>query len=311
MKKYDLNELPKLMATNQISQKETINYLAEFILENKPLFELQLYDEDFTSEIILKFLENSDKFLNNYNSQIGTFSGYFYSYIIMTVHSEKKSKARKILENTVYCQDIIISMDINKNHTDLQYMNDKPRVPYKFNTISVDDFKTSFQQKIENTDKKILVSALRSAFDISDAQIDAVSKIYQLDPEILFQIIQYCKKGLDKKVQRRNRFLERRNSQFFFQRKYELQLKSMDEIEYITEPEQLKLELERKKNKHKNSWKNSNMKLKNGYLYLRPSTKVIADLLGICERQVCYYLYCIKHNPTEDKEEEKSLPENK
>ena len=49
-------------------------------------------------------------------------------------------------------------------------------------------------------------------------------------------------------------------------------------------------ELEKKYLKHTQLWISLNKKLKDGVINIRPTNKAIADVLGICERQVSYYI---------------------
>jgi hypothetical protein len=43
-----------------------------------------------------------------------------------------------------------------------------------------------------------------------------------------------------------------------------------------------------------------NKAFEEGHLYLRPTNKTIANLLGICERQVAYYIKCAKREYDND-----------
>jgi hypothetical protein len=46
--------------------------------------------------------------------------------------------------------------------------------------------------------------------------------------------------------------------------------------------------------KHYTSWKRLNKKLASGCIMLRPTNRTIAKYMGICERQVAYYLNRLK-----------------
>ena len=45
---------------------------------------------------------------------------------------------------------------------------------------------------------------------------------------------------------------------------------------------------------HYQNWKKMNCKFEEGFMYLRPTNKTIAELLLISERQVSYYINCAK-----------------
>lgn len=311
MRKYELTEIPDLWKNNVLSKQEVINYLAEFILDNKPLFNLQNYEEDVCSEIILKFLETSEAFLDNYNPELGHFPAYFYSYIISFIKSERKSLAQKSSDNRVYFQDIIINNEDKPAVFEPLCLSEKPKVPYSFKPITEEVLKNTIVPKVQNIDRKILVLAIRSAFYISDDQISKICKLYDVDDENLFTIIEYIRQGLSSKAGRRQELIERRNKAYFYHKKYENQIKLINENEYIYEPEQLKDNLIKKNEKHTDTWKYHNKKLQEGCMYLRPSNKKISELLGICERQVMYYLYCTKHQVFLSKTEENLEADNK
>ena len=52
----------------------------------------------------------------------------------------------------------------------------------------------------------------------------------------------------------------------------------------------------KKQKKHYKTWQTLNKKFSDGFLFLRPTNKTVADLLGICERQISYYINCAKQD---------------
>ena len=56
-----------------------------------------------------------------------------------------------------------------------------------------------------------------------------------------------------------------------------------------SEPQYENLKLNRKYEKNTRSWKNLNHQLEEGKILIRPTTKLIAKVLGISSRQVTYY----------------------
>ena len=66
----------------------------------------------------------------------------------------------------------------------------------------------------------------------------------------------------------------------------------------LKEPEEqsdfLSSKFERLEKKHTKNWIKLNKTFEEGHLYLRPTNKTVANLLGICERQVAYYIKSAK-----------------
>ena len=58
----------------------------------------------------------------------------------------------------------------------------------------------------------------------------------------------------------------------------------------------LSRKFERLERKHAKNWQNLNKSFEDGHLYLRPTNKTVADILGICERQVAYYIKTAKND---------------
>lgn len=305
MENFDLNQIPELVKTQALNQQEVISILCKFILHNKPLFNLHNHDDDFVSEIIISFLENAVPLLNQYNSDLGSFSAYFYNHIIGIVHSVRKKIARKAHDNYFYFQDYIINNEDKTYKFKPLDIQERPKTPYAFKTITYEQIKNIVVPKIEKIDRKILILTIRSAFDVTDEQIRNICSVYNVEDEYLFILIEYIRKTLEKKAIRREELLERRNKAYYYHKKYESQIKYIDEAIYVNEPDKLKENLIKKNIKHTTSWQNHNLRLQEGCLLLRPSNKFISELLGICERQVSYYLYCSKHQVYFDKIEKK------
>ena len=56
MKKENFDQLYNDVKNGRLSIRQGVELLAQFVCENKPLFKLQCYDDDFASEMILYFL---------------------------------------------------------------------------------------------------------------------------------------------------------------------------------------------------------------------------------------------------------------
>ena len=73
--------------------------------------------------------------------------------------------------------------------------------------------------------------------------------------------------------------------------------KTLDDL--LKDPEEdqnaiLSERFERLERKHARNWIKLNKSFEEGHLYMRPTNKTVANLLGICERQVAYYINSAK-----------------
>ena len=312
MNENDLQTYSQIWNDGKLSNQEFLEKLTLYIIHNKNLLGLQKHDEDFMQDLLLKVLETGEKFLNSYNPKIGPFENYFKAYLSTLIHSKKKALVKKIIESKVFDEESINNYSEKIERYELLELPPefKPKAPYSFTPIEKTDFDTIFKLKPNKKDKRLLVLALKASFYITDFQIENLCKFYELNPKDFLNSIQYCKASITDKSKRREMFIERRNKAYCYHKKYEKQLNFLKEKDYIQEPEGLSMELEAKNNKHKESWTKLNEKFSKGFLSLRPSNKTVAKILGLSERQVCYYLYCLKHDLYNKNSSLKEIEEN-
>lgn len=297
MKSYDLNELPHLIEIGKISRKEAVNTICSFICQNYKVFNLQKYDEDFRSELLIYFLEKGEKLFTNYNPELGDFFTFLYCYINSIVITKLRSKCLYNSKEKILLSEAITSLS-EKEYSNMLYSPaaiSQPKVPYKSSITNIDELRKLFSHyKSDNNDKKILVLAIKSSYYITDEQIKKICDLYKIDIDYFYQIIEYCKESINDKKERRLKMEQRRNYDYYHSKRYEHELEKLHNSENKAGNFQLEQKILYKKNKHFNNWKKLNDKLENGCLYLRPTTKTLSDLLGICERQINYYINCAK-----------------
>ena len=81
MNYLNLNLIPSKIKNNEISQKDALNLLSEFLQENGPVFGLHKYDDDFRSELTLMLLEKGNRIFDLYDENVASFFTYFYKFI--------------------------------------------------------------------------------------------------------------------------------------------------------------------------------------------------------------------------------------
>lgn len=307
MKSYDLNELPELIENGKLSRKEAVDIICSFICQNYKVFNLQKYDEDFRSELLIYFLEKGEKVFTNYNPKLGDFFTFLYCYINSLVITKMRSTYLNNAKEKLLISEAINSI-IEYEPSSIAFTPAKKaqtKVPYKPSVSNLDELRQLFAHyKPDNDDKKIIVLAIKSSFYITDEQIQKICNLYKIDINYFYEIIEYCKQSIQDKTERRIKMEQRRNYDYYHSKRYENELIKLHNSETQNKNLQLEEKLTYKKNKHYNNWKKLNDRLENGCLYLRPTTKTISKLLGICERQINYYINCAK------KDAEKKTKEN-
>lgn len=294
MKSQELNLIPEKISQKQITKKEAIDIIGTFICQNYPIFGLHKYDEDFRADVLLYFLERGERVIESYNNQIADFFTYLYSNISSYIQTRKKMVAKNCIKESITISEtanFLYEKESAYNNIDYKKL-ELAKVPYSYKPITAENLKKIFEPiSSVNNDKKILVLAMKSSFYISDSMIRKVCNLYKIKEEDFYSVIQYCKESITSKSNKHNIAIERRNYAYFHHKKYEHELEKSKEKYTNSEADN---NLIRKNNKHENNWKSLNYKFEHGFLYLRPTNRTIAEILGICERQVSYYINCAK-----------------
>ncbi|MBE6350954.1 MAG: hypothetical protein E7062_09455 [Spirochaetaceae bacterium] len=299
----DINELYSLVSTGSLSEKEALDILVVYISKNPILFGLVGYDEDFRSELILLILEKGEVLFKNYNKMNGSFFTYLYCYIKSSIFVLIKH-----LDVSKYHEYFDFYEGIETyNENQLSYMkNEVDWIEQNFityqesiqrNLQQKDEFFSTNEtplEKLKTTSpllakKIVLVLILKSSYYITDTQINKLCENFELDKEDILNKVQKLKNSLGDKIDRKHSYEERRNNAYYRRKKYATKIENLkeknDEISLIK-----KDAFERKFEKTTKCWKNLNEKLQSGFRNIRPTNKVVANLTGICERQVSYYI---------------------
>lgn len=148
-----------------------------------------------------------------------------------------------------------------------------------------------------------MVLALKSSYNITETNINMIASCCNIDKEKLQEIVDYLNDKLKCKLTRKRELEEKRNSVYFYKKKYEHQIKKLSE-EVKEDNKYVSESLTEKYNRKYEKWGNLNKKLNNSSHFLKPTNKEIANVLGLCERQVNYYIKALKN--INDKENETS-----
>lgn len=318
MKSIELNQFPEIMKKEQISEQEGVQQLAEYISTNYYIFGLSIYDEDFREEILLQFLEKGTVVFQKFNPALGDFFTYLYSYITNLASSVKKKNAKEKLENDITELELKRSYhDSYENANNHNSFFSDIHIPYSSKKLTAQELKEGlFFPEDSKIEKAVLSLALKSSYYLTDDHIKKISAITGLSIEYLTKLFDYFNKDLERKAEKRKKLEGYRNKAYYYHRKYEKQIQiiqdnlklDLDSTQnYISKARLEKLQHINKK--QINNWERLNTRFQKGIGNIKPSNLSIANFLGICERQVSYYIYCARSGKLDFSELTKQLEE--
>lgn len=316
MTRDEIETIPELVKSGKMNWEQVAKELVVFIMRNKPMFGLQKYDEDFISDFIIQFLVRGPDALAEYDITKGGFMSYLFCMIKNIITSLNKKAA---LNSRIEYHNVSESIANYQNKVDA-YQNinyeefERPKVPYTYKPVSYKDFQIAcktdsyhikriisseesafeadIKKKLKGYSPKmiqniVIVLALKSSYYITDDQIEKISKLLNIDKTSIHEIIQELKTLMDSRISNKEKIEIRRNRAYYNHKTMRDQIK-WNELN-SSEPQYENLKLNRKYEKNTRSWKNLNHQLEEGKILIRPTTKLIAKVLGISSRQVTYY----------------------
>ncbi len=308
MKHEDLNQLLEKHRSGLMTEKEVINVICTFVARNYPVFGLHKYDEDFRQDIILHLLERGPHLIHLFNPDFGDFFTFLYCYVSTLINSTLKKKVISSMKESLNLEESIYTLgEKEKKYTRIDFNNfEIKKPPFSPQKIPVEELQKALKElSLRHQDKKVIILALKSSYYLTDEQIERICSIYGIKPEYFYNMVQHCKESLSNKNQRREKALERRNFAYYHHKRYNRIIQNIKDNDVPDYNNLMKDEYKYKEKKHHHNWMRLNEAFEKGHLYLRPTTKTVAYIMGMCERQVNYYLRCAKKE-IEKKEDEKT-----
>lgn len=292
MNELDLNKIPSLVESGELSERQALNKIAVFIYTNLPLFQLHRYDNDFREDVIADFLEGGSHFLGKYNPKIGTFFPFLYSHITRLIQKKVKSKARLMVLDACSIQDQQTEalFDSEKYGVFTPVFLAENKAPYSAKRIRAEDLKKGIEKPLMTRKQKIIfIVLLKYIFFIDEDSLYEICNEYSLNYDLVIQYAEICKKSLNHKIEQIREKEYSRNNSYFFHKNYKSRLNYVSED--VKDEDDVKSQsINRKLNMHTKVWKSKNFDLQKRAGHLVTSNKVIAKLMNICERQVRYYI---------------------
>ncbi len=289
MTKDELNTIPSKIKDGSISAKDALTKVLEFVFSNYRMFGLQKYDEDLRSEVFTNFLEKGVHIFELYDSESSSFSTYLYIYVDSILKYIIKKNIKKCEQDhfdyiegiTEYEEKSVAYIpEINNKQQEAKTSGKNSDLKQLFNTRNC----------LTTNQKALIILTLRSAYYITDFHIKRICKYINFDEKIFATIIQKLKNDIisSEKTTRRLSYVERRNKAYVYHKQYTTQ---EDKLKRFSEtPKNYQLNLSSKNQRYTNNWEQLNKKFSEGFMMLRPSANVLSEVVGLCPRQVNYYI---------------------
>lgn len=307
---HNINEIYENFKLGKFTEQDVINKICEFILENYSVFNLQYYDSDFRSELILYILERGPSFFLNYTPENGTFFSYIYGNIkSVTLHLFKKFMDEDI-QYKIAIEHSKEELYTSKNNLE----SDEPlfNISEKKESYTITENSEINEKLFQILNKKnrghknlLLTFALKHSYNLDENYIQKIATICEIDKEKLISFVEYINEKLLLKDKKKKQLEEKRNKAYFLKNKYYHQIIKLKE-ELQNDNFYRQEDLTKKYQKSYKDWNKTNEKIYKTTSYTIPRNKDIAEVLGICERQVNYYLKAIRKLSNENEIEEQT-----
>lgn len=308
MSKNELSvqNLPELIEEGKITRKEAINFIAEELYKKPESLVVMNISEEEQSNLIFSFIRDGWFVFDHYKKEFGSFTTYLKSYL----RYKRMTLSRDTFYENIKTQTVTAFSALEHEEHLEQYKNEEfaykimhftphetvrtERAPfspknYRLEKQTVADSAQKkqtisyFGGKHTKEEKLIIVLTLKSCLFLTSEQIKRISSFCKINEEQLCAVIEKLRATVEKRQETYKSLVEKRNSEYFIHRKCrELLLanKFSEQTEKLTRQYEF----------HTKKWEKLNRKLKEQARKTCPTNKSIAEVLGICERQVGYYL---------------------
>ena len=308
-----INDIPALLAEGSISKEEAVRIIAKDVMLHPRAYGIPEQADDLRSELNVRILQETEGLLRRYEKKYCEFATYLCSFVHYQMLTILRLWKNNSLCDRAFLKDSPIELeDISNNYARDEYeykiLHFTPRpfsrwekAPYKQRGRgSQEQFEAAKRLMRANADltdyfksiktskeKMMVVLALKASYFLDEEQIKSISEYCNIPASKLSGIIADMNDTLRKKTKELRKIENKRDKEFFLHRRYEEEMQDLDGYNRDTERAKVVGHLYEY---HTTKWKSHNETIKKRKLKNCPTNKSIADVLGICERQVGYYI---------------------
>lgn len=278
-----VNEIPELIEKKKMTLREAQDIVWEHIYTNPVLYGINDLEEDSLSEFLLYLAKKIKRYIIEYKKER---KSAFITYLTMLLHYEKKTwlriEAKKITIQTSCMENF--EMNYESQFEDYKLFEPEKCVA-ELNELDIEKLKKLdlHAKKKEIAKETILFLLLKSCHNTTDRMISAVSRFCGIDENKLFELVEDLRKKTMYKVENRQRHIDRIQNQYYYHRRYAL------EIERINENTKDFSNLQYKLNRRSASWRRCVFAASRVRMPC-PSNMAIAETLNTTERTVQRYI---------------------
>ncbi|MCQ2585907.1 MAG: hypothetical protein MJ185_09980 [Treponema sp.] len=290
-----INSLYEKVEKKEMSVTSAVNLIAEIIQENYKVFDPKKREseqqQDFQSNVIFEFLRTGHKIFGPLPE-----GKDFYTVVCSRIRGIVQTQIKKSADSNKIS---LVNLHNSKNdfeneqekYSFILVVDDKLSVPYapknspdfKLKPVSLKEFmnkRSSFKEA-----KPAVISALRECYDIPDSIVYKLCEKYNIDSNDFFKNIQELKEIQIEKYERHREYCNNRNASFFIHQRYTPGIS-----DYENASDSYKRTMKRRYETSTHQWELKNKKIKNGKFHYTPSNELLSQKLGICIRQISYYI---------------------
>ncbi len=316
----DLNEIFERVSDGSMTSEKGLTLIMEDMIAFPARYGLAKYSDEFRSEIILHIFEKHRDIFSRFEKRNCQFRTYFYSL----VHYSIKTHVTKLSQKKLQEAGSLIFSRLNYESTIDKYNRNEysfhlsditpyalqktDRPPYRDTKTLASALRNSEhkpdeyepEQKKEGIEEPIkawfkkykpserlrktaLILALKSSSFLTDDMLASISEFCRIPQNELEKTVAALNKTLEEQSDKHDREISKLDRDFYLARSTEVQICN-------TNDSAKKAELKKLYAIHRRSWLLKAQDLRRPRLTICPSNKSLAKVLGICERQVGYYL---------------------
>ena len=198
----NVEEFPELVEERLITKENAIKKIAEDMYKKPFRYGLLSYDEDFRSEIILRFIQRGEQIFERFKRGKASFRSFLFSYIYSLIITERRRIKKKYMEEktiTEYTssEDFITNDELEKRffiaEKKQQYAALQNNEIWKNLTI-----RNNPKQK--KSAKAALILALKSSYYVTTEQIEEVAEHCKLEASEIQRMIDELNSKIYKKI---------------------------------------------------------------------------------------------------------------
>ena len=279
MKKITIEQLPQFVQSGKISVQQGIARVMEEVYVHPERFGLLTIDEDDKGDFILYLHTTIETYFKLYDAHKSSFPTFLSTCIQTAFKAWKKKKTHRQLADFTILQDEVITYE--------------DRMEFYAKKAEHDALHTEESQPAHLKKDDIMFIVMKHSYYVGEHLLEKISRYTKTDIEELRSKRAFIIEKMSKRIKNRHKLLETRNAQYFFHKRYRMELNNLEP----TSPHFIKA-MTRYRN-HTKTWEQKNKRIEQNAYKIEASNKLVCQMLNVSERTVSYGLKRIRGHAQE------------